>query len=43
MPTIPVKDEPKGVALAEPELIEKDVDILIVGGGMKAIALVRGR
>ncbi len=36
MPTIPVKDEPKGVALAEPELIEKDVDILIVGGGMGA-------
>ncbi|WP_428565006.1 MAG: adenylyl-sulfate reductase subunit alpha [Solidesulfovibrio sp. DCME] len=34
MPTIPVKDEPKGVALAEPELIEKDVDILLVGGGM---------
>ncbi|MHC1791578.1 adenylyl-sulfate reductase subunit alpha [Solidesulfovibrio sp.] len=34
MPTIPVKDEPKGVALAEPELIEKDVDILFVGGGM---------
>ena len=34
MPTIPVKDEPKGVALAEPELIEKDVDILMVGGGM---------
>jgi adenylylsulfate reductase subunit A len=34
MPTIPVKDEPKGVALAAPELIEKDVDILIVGGGM---------
>ena len=36
MPTIPVKDEPKGVALAEPELIEKDVDVLIVGGGMGA-------
>jgi len=36
MPTIPVKDEPKGVALAEPEVIEKDVDVLIVGGGMGA-------
>ncbi|QLA15233.1 adenylyl-sulfate reductase subunit alpha [Desulfolutivibrio sulfoxidireducens] len=34
MPTIPVKEEPKGIALAEPELIEKDVDILMVGGGM---------
>jgi len=34
MPQIPVKEVPRGVALAEPELIEKDVDILLVGGGM---------
>ncbi|CAM2059670.1 Adenylylsulfate reductase subunit alpha [Desulfovibrionales bacterium] len=34
MPRIPVKEIPKGLALAEPEIIEKDVDILLVGGGM---------
>ncbi|WP_432738393.1 adenylyl-sulfate reductase subunit alpha [Maridesulfovibrio sp. FT414] len=34
MPLLPIKEASKGVALAEPELIEKDVDILLVGGGM---------
>ncbi|WP_320007074.1 adenylyl-sulfate reductase subunit alpha [Maridesulfovibrio sp.] len=34
MPLLPSKEASKGVALAEPELIEKDVDILLVGGGM---------
>ena len=34
MPQIPVKDEPKGLPLAEPEVVEMDVDALIVGGGM---------
>ena len=34
MPQIPIKEVAKGVALAEPEIIEKDVDILMVGGGM---------
>ena len=34
MPTIPSKMKPQGVAIAEPELIEKEVDILLVGGGM---------
>ena len=34
MPQIPVKDETKGLALAEPEVVEIDTDILIVGGGM---------
>ncbi len=34
MPQIPVKDIPKGLALAEPTVEEKDVDILLVGGGM---------
>jgi len=34
MPQIPVKDKPKGLPLAEPEVVEQDVDILLVGGGM---------
>ncbi|MFP4316472.1 MAG: adenylyl-sulfate reductase subunit alpha [Desulfovibrionales bacterium] len=34
MPRIPMKEEPKGLALAEPEIVEQDVDILMVGGGM---------
>lgn len=34
MPLLPSKEAAKGVALAEPELIEKDVDLLLVGGGM---------
>jgi len=34
MPRIPMKEEAKGVALAEPEVIEKYVDLLLVGGGM---------
>ncbi|SDK39305.1 dissimilatory adenylylsulfate reductase alpha subunit precursor [Maridesulfovibrio ferrireducens] len=34
MPLLPTKEAAKGVALAEPELIEKDVDLLLVGGGM---------
>ncbi|OEU70652.1 MAG: adenylylsulfate reductase subunit alpha [Desulfovibrio sp. S3730MH75] len=34
MPLLPINEASKGVALAEPELIEKDVDILLVGGGM---------
>ena len=34
MPLLPTKEAAKGVALAEPELIEKEVDILLVGGGM---------
>jgi adenylylsulfate reductase, subunit A len=34
MPRIPIKEEPKGLALAEPEIIEQDVDLLMVGGGM---------
>ncbi|MFW5500828.1 MULTISPECIES: adenylyl-sulfate reductase subunit alpha [unclassified Maridesulfovibrio] len=34
MPLLPSKEASKGVALAEPELIEKDVDLLLVGGGM---------
>ncbi len=34
MPLLPIKEASKGVALAEPELIEKDVDLLLVGGGM---------
>jgi adenylylsulfate reductase, subunit A len=34
MPRIPMKEEPKGLALAEPEIVEMDVDLLLVGGGM---------
>ncbi|CCO22830.1 adenylyl-sulfate reductase subunit alpha [Maridesulfovibrio hydrothermalis] len=34
MPLLPSKEAVKGVALAEPELIEKEVDLLLVGGGM---------
>jgi len=34
MPRIPMKEEAKGLALAEPEIVEKSVDILLVGGGM---------
>jgi adenylylsulfate reductase subunit A len=34
MPRIPVKEEPRGIALAEPTVEEKEVDILLVGGGM---------
>ena len=36
MPMIPVKEVNKGVAIAEPEVIEHAVDLLIVGGGMGA-------
>lgn len=36
MPMIPVKEQPKGVAIAEPTVKEHDVDLLIVGGGMGA-------
>ena len=36
MPTIPANDAPKGLALAEPDVVEKNVDVLIVGGGMGA-------
>ena len=34
MPMIPVKEVNKGVAIAEPEVKEHAVDLLIVGGGM---------
>ena len=34
MPTIPSKIKPQGVAIGEPELVELDTDILLVGGGM---------
>lgn len=34
MPKIPVKESPKGLPLAEPTIVEHDVDILLVGGGM---------
>jgi adenylylsulfate reductase subunit A len=34
MPLLPSKEASKGVALAEPEIVEKDVDLLLVGGGM---------
>lgn len=34
MPRIPMKEDAKGVALAEPEVIQQHVDILMVGGGM---------
>jgi adenylylsulfate reductase subunit A len=34
MPTIPVKECPKGVAVAEPTVKEHQLDILLVGGGM---------
>jgi len=34
MPKIPVKIAPQGVPVGDPEIIEKDVDILMVGGGM---------
>ena len=36
MPMIHVKEAMKGVAIAEPEVKEHDVDLLIVGGGMGA-------
>ncbi len=36
MPMIPVKEAPRGVAIAEPSIKEHDVDLLIVGGGMGA-------
>lgn len=36
MPMIPVKEAPRGVAIAEPTIQEHDVDLLIVGGGMGA-------
>ncbi len=36
MPMIPVKEAPRGVAIAEPTVKEHDVDLLIVGGGMGA-------
>jgi hypothetical protein len=34
MPQIPAKEVVKGVPLAEPTIVEKHVDILMVGGGM---------
>ena len=34
MPQIPVKDTVKGLALAEPEVVELETDILMVGAGM---------
>ena len=34
MPTIPVKIASQGVAVAEPEIVELDTDVLMVGGGM---------
>jgi adenylylsulfate reductase, subunit A len=34
MPRIPMKEEPKGLPLAEPEIVEQEVDLLMVGGGM---------
>ncbi|MFW5488313.1 MAG: adenylyl-sulfate reductase subunit alpha [Desulfovibrio sp.] len=34
MPTIPVKIASQGVPVAEPEIVELDTDILMVGGGM---------
>jgi adenylylsulfate reductase subunit A len=34
MPKIPVKESTKGLALAEPTIVEHDVDILMIGGGM---------
>ncbi|MDR0339408.1 MAG: adenylyl-sulfate reductase subunit alpha [Desulfovibrio sp.] len=34
MPMIPVKENPRGVAIADPAVKEHDVDILMVGGGM---------
>jgi adenylylsulfate reductase subunit A len=34
MPTIPSKIPAQGVAIAEPEVVELDTDILMVGGGM---------
>ena len=34
MPLLPSKEASKGVALAEPEIVEKHVDLLLVGGGM---------
>ncbi|MCL1939048.1 MAG: adenylyl-sulfate reductase subunit alpha [Desulfovibrionaceae bacterium] len=34
MPMIPVKESPRGVAIAEPAVKEHQVDILLVGGGM---------
>ena len=34
MPRIPAKAEPLGLPIAEPEIVEIDTDVLIVGGGM---------
>lgn len=34
MPMIPTKEQPRGVAIAEPAIVEHDLDILMVGGGM---------
>ena len=34
MPRIPMKEEVRGVPLAEPTVVEKHADILMVGGGM---------
>jgi len=34
MPMIPAKEQPRGVAIADPAVVEHDVDILMVGGGM---------
>lgn len=34
MPQIPTKDPVKGLPLAEPEIVELETDVLMVGGGM---------
>jgi len=34
MSMIPIKEVPRGVAIAEPEIVQHDVDVLMVGGGM---------
>jgi len=34
MPQIPSKEIPKGVPLAEPQVVEKHADVLLIGGGM---------
>ena len=34
MPQIPVNQKPAGLPLAEPEVVEQDYDVLMIGGGM---------
>ncbi|BBD08782.1 adenylyl-sulfate reductase subunit alpha [Desulfovibrio ferrophilus] len=34
MPRIPMKEAVKGIAIAEPTIVEHEVDILMIGGGM---------